>query len=143
MTASAADTARRLWERGAGRATSPEEVGAAAQQVCDELRGGLSRWIGPEGYRLLLDRALVLSVTDHPVLKSISCYDGDLLAAVAAARSHGADQLAAGVVALVTTLTELLARIVGEDVAVQLVERAGTPSRHPATDTNGHRGGHG
>ena len=143
MTASPADTARRLWERGAGTAASPEEAGAAAQRVCDELRVGLGRWIGVEGYRLLLDRALVLSVTDHPVLGSIACHDGDPSAAVAAARSHGAAQLATGVVALVTTLTELLGRIIGEEAAIQLVERAGTPGRSAATGPNGHRGPNG
>lgn len=127
MTKAATDTARRLWERGGGSATSPEEVGAATQRVCDELRAGLSRWVGAEGYRSLLDRALVLSVTEHPVLNSISCHDGDALAAVAAARQHGATELATGVVVLVATVTELLGRIIGEEMAVQLVERAGTP----------------
>jgi hypothetical protein len=143
VTATAADTARRLWERGGGSATSPEEAGAAAQRVCDELRGGLSRWVGAEGYRALLDRALALSVTEHPVLKSISCYDGDVLAAVAAARMHGAGQLATGVVTLVSTLTELLGRIVGEEIAVQLVERAGTPGPPAGSNTDGRRGRNG
>ena len=143
MTASAADTARRLWERRRGSATSPEEVGAAAQRVCDELRVGLSRWVGAEGYRALLDRALVLSVTEHPVLNSISCHDGDVLAAVAAARSHGATQLATGIVTLVATLTELLGRIIGEEIAVQLVERAGTPSPPAGASTNSQRGRNG
>ena len=143
MTASAADTARRLWERRGGSATSPEEAGAAAQRVCDELREGLSRWVGAEGYRALLDRALVLSVTEHPVLNSISCHDGDVLAAVAAARTHGAAELAIGVVTLVSTLTELLGRIVGEEVAMQLVERAGTPSPPAASRTESQRGRNG
>ena len=143
MTASAADTARRIWERGGGSATSPEEAGAAAQLVCDELRVGLGRWVGAEGYRALLDRALVLSVTDHPVLNSFSCHDGDVLAAVAAARTHGAAQLATGVVTLVSTLTELLGRIVGEEIAVQLVERAGTPGPPAGSNTDRQRGRNG
>ena len=137
MTKAATDAARRLWQRGAGSAASAEEVGAATQRVCDELRAGLSRWVGAEGYRALLDRALVLSVTAHPVLGSISCHDGDALAASAAARTHGAAELATAVVALVTTLTELLGRIIGEEMAVQLVERTGTPS----TDSRGGRDG--
>ena len=122
MTKAANDAAGRLWVRGGGGATSAEEVGAATQRVCDELRAGLSRWVGADGYRALLDRALVLSVTEHPVLSSISCHDGDALAATAAARAHGAAELATGVVALVATLTELLGRIIGEEMAVQLVE---------------------
>ena len=143
MTKAATDAARRLWVRGAGGAASAEEVGAATQRVCDDLRAGLGRWIGAEGYRALLDRALVLAVTDHPVLGSISCHDGDALAAAAAARAHGATELANGLVALVATLTELLGRIIGEEMAVRLVERAGTSGRRigSGTDSRGGRDG--
>lgn len=123
VTRSTVDVARRLWAHGAGRGTSPEDAGAAAQRVCDDLRTGLSRWVGAEGYRALLDRALQLSAAEHPVLGSFSCHDGDALAAAAAARAHGAAELGAGVVALVATLTDLLGRIIGEEMAVQLVER--------------------
>lgn len=128
MTIATTDVARRLWVRGAGDATSVEEIGAATQRVCDDLRTELSRWVGAAGYQALLNRALQLSTTGHPVLSSISCHDGDALAAAAAARTHGAAALATGVVALVATLTELLGRIIGEEMAVQLVERTGTPS---------------
>ena len=116
-----------MWARRGG-GTSPEEVGEATQRVCDDLRAGLSRWVGTEGYRALLERALVLSVTEHPVLGAISCDDGDALAATEAARAHGAAVLATGVVALVATLTDLLGRIIGEEMAVQLVERTSPPS---------------
>ena len=141
MTASTAETARRIWERCGGNATSPEDVGAAAQRLCDELRVGLSRWVGAEGYRVLLDRSLVLSVTAHPVLNSFSCHDGEVLAAVAAARTHGTTQLASGVVTVVATLTDLLGRIIGEEIAMQLVERAGSPQVGSSTDVQ--RGRHG
>lgn len=143
MTKAAADAARRIWVRGGGGATSAEEVGAATQRVCDELRAGLSRWVGAEGYRALLDRALVLSITEHPVLSNISCHDGDALAAAVAARAHGTTQLAAGVVALVATLTELLGRIIGEEMAVQLVDRTGTssPRTGSSTESRGGRNG--
>lgn len=143
MTKSATDAARGLWSRGGGGVTSAEEVGAATQRVCDELRVGLSRWVGAEGYRALLDRALRLSTAHHPVLGSFSCHDGDALAATAAARAHGAAELATGVVALVATLTELLGRIIGEEMAVQLVERTGATSWRSGSsaDSRGGRNG--
>ncbi len=139
MTKAATDVARRLWARGGG-VTSSEDAGAATQRVCDDLRAGLSRWVGAEGYRALLDRALRLSTPEHPVLGSFSCHDGDALAAAAAARAHGAAELAAGIVALVATLTELLGRIIGEEMALQLVEQAGTPGPAAGSSTE-RRGG--
>ena len=40
----------------------------------------------------------------------------------AAVRAHGAAEVAAGMVALVATLIDLLGRIIGEEMAVRLVE---------------------
>lgn len=143
MTKAATDAARRLWVQNGGGVTSPEEIGAATQRVCDELRAGLSRWVGAEGYQALLDRALRLSVLEHPVLGGLSCHDGGARAAAEAAREHGAAELATGVVALVATVTELLGRIIGEEMAVQLVAQAGTPGERPgsSTDSRGGRNG--
>ncbi len=117
------DAARRLWARWAGDVSAPEEVAAAADRVCGQLRAGLARWVGSEGYRALLDRALGLAQADHPVLKSISCHEGDELAVLAAARFHGAAEVNAGMVALLAILIALLGRIIGEEMAVQLVEQ--------------------
>jgi hypothetical protein len=46
----------------------------------------------------------------------------------AAVRTHSATEVAAGMVALVSRLTELLGRIIGEEMALRLVEQTGTPS---------------
>jgi len=43
----------------------------------------------------------------------------------AAVRTHGAADVAAGMVALVAGLVELLGRIIGEDMALRLVEQTG------------------
>lgn len=120
------DAARRLWARSGGSATSPEAVGAATARVCTQLREGLSRWVGSQGYRVLLARALELAAAEHVVLRSVPCDDGDQEAAMAAARAQGAAELAAGMVALIGTMAELLGRIVGEEMAVQLIEQAAT-----------------
>jgi hypothetical protein len=36
-----------------------EEVTGAVQRVCDQLRAGLPRWIGAEGYRALISQRYV------------------------------------------------------------------------------------
>jgi len=123
--AAATEVARVLWARAAGDTESPEEVAAAVERTCIQLRAGLGRWIGAMGYRTLLDRALVLARAEHPALGSLSCYGGDEAMITAAVRAHGAAEVAAGMVALVAGLVELLGRIIGEEMALRLVEQTG------------------
>lgn len=125
-TATAA--ARRLWANIAGDSTSPDEIAVAAERLCVQLRIGLRRWIGAEGYRALLDRSLGQVLPDHPALAAVSCTEGETPVTVADVQAHGGAQVAAGLVALVGALIELLGRIIGEDMAVRLVEQVGTPS---------------
>lgn len=127
-SAAAVDAARRLWMRAVGDTTAPAEVAAAANHMCAQLRVNLGRWIGTEGYRVLLDRALSETVAEHRALTGLSCLGGDEPAIAAAVRAHGAGDVAAGLVALVTVLIALLARIVGEAMASRLVEQTSAPS---------------
>jgi hypothetical protein len=122
------EVARLLWARATDGSDSPEEVVAAAERTCIQLRAGLGRWIGAMGYRALLDRALILARAEHPALGSLSGYGGDEAMITAAVRTHGAAEVAAGMVALVSRLVELLGRIIGEEMALRLVEQTGTPS---------------
>jgi hypothetical protein len=124
-SAAATEVARLLWTGAAGDTKSPDEVAAAVERTCIQLRAGLGRWIGAMGYRTLLDRALVLARAEHPALGSLSCYGGDEEMITAAVRAHGAAEVAAGMVALVAGLVELLGRIIGEEMAVRLVEQTG------------------
>ena len=126
--AAASETARRLWARAGGDGGAPEEVGAAADRLCAQLRAGLGRWIGAEGYRALLERALELARPEHPALGGLSCLGGDGLLTTAAVRAHGAGETAASFVALVAKLIELLGRIIGVEMALRLVAQTELPS---------------
>ena len=121
----ATELARFLLKRVAGDAKSPEEVAAGVERTCIQLRAGLGRWIGAMGYRALLDRGLAQARAEHPALASLSCHGGDEQMIMAAVRTHGAAEVAAGMVALVAGLVELLGRIIGEDMALRLVEQTG------------------
>jgi hypothetical protein len=139
----ATEAARRLWARDAVDVRAPEEVTAAVQHVCAQLRAGLARWIGSEGYRALIRRTLEQERAAHPVLSNLSCDGGDEHEIAAAVGAHGAAELTAGIVALVATLTDLLGRIVGEEMALQLVEQTGAlrPRGASVTETKGGRDG--
>ncbi len=98
----------------------------AAEQMYTQLRLGLGRWIGVMGYRALLDRALGLARAEYPALAGLSCHGGEEEFEVAAAvRAHGAAEVTAGMVAVVAVLIDLLARIIGEEMALRLVEQTG------------------
>lgn len=135
----ATDAARRLWARAVGPTSAPGEVAAAAERVCTQLRKGLSRWVGVGGYNVLIDRALGMVRQEHPAIADLACRGEDQPVRRSAGRPHGAGETAAGVVALVTTLIELLGRIVGAEMAVRLVEQTGIPGPRAVVSTEKRR----
>jgi len=127
-SAAATEVARGLWQRAVGDSTTPDDVAVAATRMCTELRVGLTRWVGAMGYRALIDRALLLGRAEHSALGSLSCHGGDEPVTTAGVRAHSAAEVATGMVALVAALVELLGRIIGEEMAVRLVEQIGMKS---------------
>lgn len=142
-SATVTEVVRGLWASDAVNVGTPEEATAAADRVCAQLRAGLARWVGTEGYRALLNRALEQVRVEHPALNSLSCMGGDEQEIAAAVRAHGAAEVAAGIVALVATVIDLLGRIVGEEMAVELVKQTGaaSPRRASNIETGGGRDG--
>lgn len=131
----AADVAERLWARAIGGATAPGEVAAAADLMCAQVGAGLRRWIRAAGYNALLDRALANARPEHPVLDFVSCLGTDATVIVGVVRARGAGELSAGLVAVVSELVELLGRIIGAEMAVQLVEQISIPSPRGVVST--------
>jgi hypothetical protein len=122
----ATEAAQRLWAResaGAG------DTASAVTRICGGLDHGLSRWIGAEGYRALLRRALEEERTVQSPFATLQWdgNDGDRIAA--AVKQHGAHETVAWLVSLVASLIDLLGRVVGEDMAVQLIEQGGSTRR--------------
>ena len=105
----------------------------------------LSRWVGIEGSNALVARALARARADHPALSNVRytsqsavCLDG----LAESARLHGAGAATDGVVAILTALIDLLGRLIGEDLAMRLVEQsvpAVTPDDARATEREGER----
>lgn len=135
--------ARLHWERVLGDAKTPDEVAVAADRMCVQLRAGLGRWIGDAGYRSLFERALRVTRTDHPALANLTFDAGDQVATSAEVREHGTPEIAAGMIALVGTVIQLLGRIIGEQMALRLVEHWGDRARADivSNDTEDERDG--
>jgi hypothetical protein len=134
-SAAVTEVARHLWERAVDDSGAPEDVAVGVTRMCTELRVGLTRWVGAMGYRALIDQALLLARAEHPALGSLSCHGGDEPVTTAAVRVHSAAEMTAGMVVLVATLIGLLSRIVGEEMAVELVNQAVAASPRRASNT--------
>ncbi len=143
MLTTAAAVARRLWASAVPDDSAPDVLAAAADRICSQLRTGLGRWIGAEGYHSLLDQALGRVRPTHAVLRGFGCMGNEQAAILAAIQRYGPDVVLAAMVDLVAMLVELLGQIIGEEMAVRLVEQAGLPSSRAGvgTGTEGGRRG--
>jgi hypothetical protein len=123
----AQELARRLLARDAPAEDAPDAVAATTEHVCGRVSANLSRWFGIDGTNALFARALVRAQADHPALANVRysrqsavCLEG----LAESARLHGAHAAADGVAAILTALIELLGRLIGQDIAMRLVEQS-------------------
>jgi hypothetical protein len=135
VSAVATEAARQFWAHDGLNAGGPEDMAAAAEQGCARLRAVLTRWIGSEGYRALVDRALALALAEHPAVAGLQCQGGDVEGVAAAVGVHSAAEVREGILALVAQLIDLLSRLIGEEMATRLVEQAWARSARPAAST--------
>jgi hypothetical protein len=100
---------------------------AAAERAARQLGDALTRWFGPYGYHALLTRALVEARGAHPVLGAVvvrSPLEPFLDGLVDGARAHGNAAMTNGVTTVLATVIDLLGRLIGEDMALHLVEQS-------------------
>ena len=97
-------------------------AGAVLQRVSADL----SRYIGSDGCHALLVRAHAQSKSAHAPLKSISILappDLSLHGLPESIQKHGAPETAVALEATLVALIELLVRLIGEELAMKLVEQ--------------------
>ncbi len=131
----APEAARQLWHGVAGDSRTPEDVAAGADRLWGGLSTALGRWIGASGYHALLNRSLGIARAEHSCLGNLQCVGGEEALIAATARTHGAGEVAASMVTVATVLIDLLGRIVGDDMAIHLVNQVGTPSPRGVVST--------
>ncbi|MEO8139872.1 MAG: hypothetical protein ABI742_09505, partial [Gemmatimonadota bacterium] len=98
--------------------------------------GGLSRWIGTDGYGVLLDRALEVAGAEHEGKGGLHFLTDGEKAIVAAIRVNGVAKVTRGFVAVVAAIIHLLSEVVGVEMAIRLVEQAWTSSTHGSSGSN-------
>jgi hypothetical protein len=137
----AVDLARRLFAYETPPDSGDALLVAGAERVCARVADGLSRSFGPYGSLVLVGRALARAQIDYPSLKGVaftSAQPPSITGLAESARANGAKAVAEGAVGMVATLTDAIGRLIGDDLAVKLLEQSITQSAGaPAVATNG------
>ena len=132
-SAAAAAVANRILERAsrAGDATGADGKGrdpvAAAERALAAVAFALSRWFGPYGYHALISRAVAEAARTEPALANVkvqSPLGSGVEGLSEAARVHGKEAVHRASLAIVTDLAGLLARLIGEDLAMNVLEQS-------------------
>lgn len=125
------------WDRVVGLSHDADSLAEGADRICIQLRAGLGRWIGVDGYSALHDRARRMTHEAHPVLRFHTFDGGDFHATVTAVRAHGRDEVERGMVGFAAAVIELLGRVVSFRMAIRLVEQTAEPTPRGIAESDG------
>jgi hypothetical protein len=109
---------------------------AVTEEVFRHFANGLTRWFGSSGYHALFSRALVEAKSHHPALANVrirSATEPSLEGLAECIEQHGTNAVTEGIIAMLMALIDLLGRLIGEDMALKLVDQS-VPLRGPETD---------
>lgn len=103
----------------------PPRSDRVLEDRCRRLTVSLRDALGPDGCSALLTRALTECEPKHPVLKHMRGADGrevQLDGVSAAIGLYGSEAAEAGIDALLTSLVGILGKLIGEDMALRLLD---------------------
>ncbi len=112
--------ARSVFERERGLLDETPVV--TGNRIGKALHDRTGKVVGSGGFDVLFARALVLARRRHPILASVSAAAGGALSD--SADESDAAVMQAAIVAVFATFVELLAVLIGEDLALRLVRDA-------------------
>jgi hypothetical protein len=98
---------------------------AGLQVACLRVTENLRDAMGEDGCAALLARALARTEAQHPALKELRRMDGReirLDGVVTSVEVHGIAAVDAAIEALLATLVDVLGRLIGEDMALRLLD---------------------
>ena len=129
--------ARRLIESRRPERTGDDKAARAAAAACNHLYWELSRWVGPDGCHALFARALAQTASEYPDLEQIQLrarsepYIDGIAESIMA---RGDPATAEALESMLVRLVELLGRLIGDDMAMKLMERSlAAPERGDTT----------
>jgi hypothetical protein len=128
------EIARRLLAREAapGKERSPQTEGAALQRTLSRVFESLRDSMGVDGCNALLVRALARTEADNPALKNLTRMNENSIhldGVVASVEAHGVAAVTEAIEALLAALIDALGRLIGEDMAIRLIDHDAPRSR--------------
>jgi hypothetical protein len=112
------------------------DLATAVNEAFARLSGALTRWFGPFGYHALLSRSLAHARSDHLALDTVrirSATHPSLEGLAEGIERHGADAVSEGIVATLVALIDLLSRLIGDEMALRLINQC-VPGFEPEID---------
>ena len=119
--------ARRLISTRRSERAGGDTAARAAAAACDHLYRELSRWVGSDGCNALFTRALAQARTEYPALGQIqlrSRSEPYIDGVAETIMAHGDPATAEALESMLARLVELLGRLIGDDMAMKLIERS-------------------
>jgi hypothetical protein len=119
--------ARRLIEGHRAEQAGGHTTARAAAAAGDQLYRELSRWVGRDGCHALFTRALAQAQTEYPALGQIQLHarsDPYIDGVTETVMARGDPATAEAIEAMLVRLVELLGRLIGDDMAMKLIDRS-------------------
>jgi hypothetical protein len=119
--------ARRLIDARRANGNATGGAARAGAEACGKLYVDLSRWVGSDGCHALFTRALTEVRARHPALAQIHLRvrsDPYVDGVAETTAAHGEAAAAQALEAMLAFLIELLGRLIGEDMAMKLIQRS-------------------
>jgi hypothetical protein len=130
MSVSSLDIARRLLAHEAassnGSGGDPRAAAVALERACARVSERLRDSMGDDGYSALLARAIAHTEASHPVLKGIHRRTPNgiqLDGVVASVEINGVPAVTGSLEALLAAVLDILGRLIGEDMAVRIIDQ--------------------
>ena len=114
----------------------------AAAAACDQLYRELSRWVGADGCHALFTRALAQARTEYQALGQIQLHarsEPYIDGVAETIMAHGDPATAEALESMLVSLVELLGRLIGDDMAMKLIERSLAASESGGGTSGGRR----
>jgi hypothetical protein len=138
----ARQTARRLISARRSERAGRDSAARTAAAACDDLYRELSRWVGPDGCHALFMRALAQARTEYPALGQVQLHartEPYIDGVAETIMAHGDPATAEALESMLVHLVELLGRLIGDDMAMKLIERSLAASDRGDPTSDGRR----
>lgn len=122
----ARELARRLIDRARVENAGSLDPAQLAAATLDRLYQDLAIWVGLDGCHALFTRALAEARLKYPLLETIQLHARSspyLEGVEETIEQHGAGETAEALESMLVTLIELMGRLIGDDMATNLIER--------------------